>query len=147
MTNPKDHCNHHATEIVSVKQADAEHLVLSTVGRTWVNRRTPCAQCPWRKDADGVFPPEAFRESAATAYDQSTETFGCHDSGIQRPAVCAGFLLRGAENNRTVRLAKAFGIYDGQVQDLGLELHESYRAMAIANGVDPDDSTLQDCRD
>ena len=29
----------------------------------------------------------------------------------------------------------------------GLELFESYREMAIANGVDPDDPVLADCRD
>ena len=34
-----------------------------------------------------------------------------------------------------------------EVDDGGHELHESYRAMAIANGVSPDDPVLAQCRD
>lgn len=31
------------------------------------------------------------------------------------------------------------GKYKGDVSDGGVELHPNYRAMAVANGVDPDD--------
>ncbi|MFC6619509.1 DUF6283 family protein [Deinococcus radiophilus] len=34
----------------------------------------------------------------------------------------------------------------GHVHDGGHQLHDSYRAMAIANGVSPDDPVLADCR-
>jgi hypothetical protein len=59
--------------------------------------------------------------------------------------VCAGFLLRGADHNLSVRLGTISGKY-GAVEDGGHELHENYRAMAIANGVDADDPVLAPCR-
>lgn len=31
-------------------------------------------KCPWRVDATGEFPADAFRHSAETAYDMATET-------------------------------------------------------------------------
>lgn len=110
-------------------------------------RRKPCSQCPWRKDATGVFPAEAFRHSAETAYDMSSHTFGCHESGTGKPQTCAGFLLRGAAHNLSARMRYIQGTYKGDVHDGGHALHENYRAMAIANGVDPGDPVLSPCRD
>jgi len=95
----------------------------------------------------GEFPAEAFRHSASTAYDMSDHTFACHQSGKEKPATCAGFLLRGATHNLAVRLGYMRGRFQGDVTDGGHELHESYRAMAIANGVDPEDPVLAPCRD
>lgn len=109
-------------------------------------RRKPCSDCPWRIDATGVFPAEAFRHSAATAYDMATHTFACHQSGTRRSATCAGFLLRGGDHNLNVRLGRMRGKY-GDVADGGHALHPSYRAMAIANGVDPDEPVLAPCRE
>ncbi|WP_455289311.1 DUF6283 family protein [Cupriavidus necator] len=43
-------------------------------------RRKPCGKCPWRVDATGELPAEAFRHSAETAYDMATHTFACHSS-------------------------------------------------------------------
>jgi hypothetical protein len=107
--------------------------------------RSPCAQCPWRVDNTGNFPPEAFRHSAITAYDLATEMFACHMKGAVDPGVCAGFLLNGAEHNLAVRMKRRkHELID--VEDGGHELHESYREMAIANGVDPDDEALRACR-
>ncbi|WP_043003082.1 DUF6283 family protein [Comamonas testosteroni] len=123
-----------------------EHQVVTVTGGNGSYRRTPCAKCPWRKDAVGEFPADAFRHSANTAYDMSTKTFGCHESGHIKPAICAGFLLRGADHNLKVRMMQ---IEQGglNVKENGLELHENYREMAISNGVDREDPVLKPCRD
>lgn len=77
----------------------------------------------------------------------SMEVFSCHESGKERPATCAGFLLRNADHNMQVRLAIGRGALDpDKISDGGLDLHASYRDMAIANGVDPDDPVLSRCR-
>ena len=110
-------------------------------------RRQPCETCPWRLDATGEFPAEAFRHSAPTAYDMATEQFACHASGTEKPATCAGFLLRGAAHNFAVRLKLMQGKLDlDAVSDGGVELFGSYREMAEANGVAPGDPVLAKCR-
>jgi len=118
-----------------------DHQVVTMTDGCGSYRRTPCLNCPWRVDAVGEFPAEAFRHSARTAYDMAQETFACHDSGTKKPATCAGFLLRGADHNLGVRLKRMLGQCQ-DVNDGGHELHESYRAMAIANGVAADDPVL-----
>jgi hypothetical protein len=129
--------------------AGAGHAVTAVEGGDGGYMRSPCRQCPWRRDLPtGVFPAEAFRISADTAYDMSTHAFACHMSGTERPKACAGFLLRGAKHNLGVRLALAFGRIDPRlVGDGGLPLYDGYRAMAEANGVAPDDPALRPCRD
>jgi len=73
--------------------------------------------------------------------------FSCHMSGVEKGAVCAGFLHRGAENNLAIRLAVAYGLFDWRdLPDSPVELYESYRAMAEANGVPADDPMLAPCR-
>lgn len=138
------------TKITDVRPADDNNQVLEVVttgAKTHTYRKEPCGGCPWRKDQTGSFPAEAFRISAPTAYDAADRTFACHESGAKAPATCAGFLLKNAANNLSVRLAIAFGKADFTgIEDGGHELHESYRAMAIANGVDPDDPVLAPCR-
>jgi len=134
--------------ISEVRPAGPDHQVVSvTGGRGDLYRREPCGDCPWRCDAVGVFPAEAFRLSAATAHDMSQRFFSCHSSGAEKPAICAGFLLRNSANNLGVRLKLMSGVIDmDQVHDGGHELHDSYRAMAIANGVPADDPALIGCR-
>lgn len=131
-----------------VKPAGEEHQVVTLVGgKPGLYRRAPCGGCPWRKDNTGKFPAEAFKHSANTAYDGSTSTFSCHESGAEKPTDCAGFLLRNAENNIAVRIKAMSGLLDmSQVSDGGHDLHESYRSMAVANGVDPKDPVLKRCR-
>jgi len=129
---------------------DGEHAVVSLLseatGKGW-NRREPCDQCPWRADLPtGVFPAEAFRISANTAYDASFNTFACHVTGSEKPATCAGFLLKNADNNLGVRIAAMRGDIKRPITDGGFPLYDSYRAMAEANGVAPDDPVLADCR-
>lgn len=111
-------------------------------------RHRPCDRCPWRVDRLGAFPPAAFRQLARTAYDTSLHSFVCHESSDAVPFVCAGFLLRGAAHNLAVRLRLARGEIDPDVvHDGGHALHGSYRDMAVANGVDPDDPALAACRE
>lgn len=132
--------------IRAVHPAGPEHQVVTVEGGKASYRREPCPDCPWRKDAVGVFPAQAFRHSARTAYDMAQHEFACHASGVSKPATCAGFLLRGADHNLKTRMGFITGKYQGDVTDGGHELHDSYRAMAVANGVDPDDPALQPCR-
>lgn len=138
------------SQIIKAAPADDNHQVVTVVTRgaeTLAHRKKPCKDCPWRKDAVGEFPPEAFRISAKTAYDMSLETFACHSSGSKRPATCAGFLLRGADHNLSVRLAYVTGRLTEDFDADGNELFDNYREMAIANGVAPDDPILASCRD
>lgn len=128
------------------RPAGPEHQVLTLVGGKGNYRRKPCSDCPWRRDAVGKFPAEAFKHSANTAYDMAEAKFACHQSGSERPATCAGFLLKGAEHNLAVRLARMSGTITDDVDCEGHELHENYRAMAVANGVDPNDPALAPCR-
>jgi hypothetical protein len=139
------------TTITNARPAGADHEVVTlltqdSTGKTFY-RRTPCADCPWRVDAVGEFPAEAIKHSASTAYDMAENTFACHSSGAKRPATCAGFLLRGAAHNLAVRLAYIQGHIQDDLDEDGHELFNSYREMAIANGVDPDDPALAKCRD
>lgn len=134
------------TKILLIRPAGNDHQVVTAEGGGSHYRRKPCTDCPWKVEATGVFPAEAFRHSAATAYDMNTHTFGCHQSGHKHPATCAGFLLRGADHNLSVRLGYMAGRYKDDVSDDGLELHADYRTMAIANGVRPDDAILKPCR-
>lgn len=133
--------------ITAIRPAGADHQVVTVEGGQGTYRRKPCKRCPWRVDAVGEFPAEAFRHSANTANDMSTHEFACHDTGLKKPATCAGFLLRGADHNLSVRLKRMQGRIKGDVVDGGHELHANYRAMAIANGVAPGDESLRLCRD
>ncbi len=132
---------------IRVRRAGPDHQVVTVTSQSKGYRRKPCGDCPWRVDAVGTFPPEAFRHSARTAYDMSEHVFACHQSGFRRSAACAGFLLRGADHNLAVRLRIMAGQIDpAAVSDAGAVLHASYRAMAIANGVDPKDPSIEGCR-
>lgn len=133
--------------IEKITPADENHQVVTLRGAGGLQRNKPCPTCPWRIDATGIFPAEAFRISAPTAYDAAFNTFACHESGQKAPATCAGFLLRNSANNIGVRIATARGDLDpSKVVDGGVELYDSYRAMAIGNGVPPDDPVLAPCR-
>lgn len=135
--------------IKNISPAGDGHQVVTVVSEDFHSyRRKPCAKCPWRADAVGEFPADAFRHSANTAYDMSEHEFGCHESGKDKPATCAGYLLRGAAHNLTTRLKVISRKIDLQaVSDDGFQLFESYREMAEANGVPPDDPILAPCRD
>lgn len=136
-------------EFVRIRPVDDDHQVVTMSSRSQDGAsycRRPCADCPWRKDAVGVFPPLAFKHSAETAFDMATHTFACHTAGSANTKICAGFLLRGADHNLTVRLRRMRGAIGNDVTDGGHELHPGYRSMAVANGVPADDPALAGCR-
>lgn len=134
--------------MVSRRQADENNVVTTVVGGAARACRTPCPECPWRVENAGSFPAEAFRISADTAYDMADRTFACHMAGAERPQNCAGALLStGAEHNMNVRLSLMRGSFAWEDVTAGdAVLYESYAAMAVANGVDPEDPALRPCR-
>lgn len=133
--------------VTGTRLAGDDHAVITVEGGDFIARPKPCDGCPWLKSNDGLFPAEAFIHSAPTAYDMATTTFACHESGQAKPQVCAGFLLRGADHSLSVRLHISKGDYKlDDVQDDGRPLHDSYRDMAVANGVHHDDPALAKCR-
>lgn len=135
------------SRITRIRPVDDGHQVVTVEGGRSTLRHTPCGGCPWRVDQTGVFPAKAFEHSAGTAYDMSTHVFSCHESGAKKPAICAGFLLRGADHNLAVRLKTMRREIDwDSIADGGHELHEGYRAMAVANGVPEDAEVLAPCR-
>lgn len=133
-------------KIIATHPVDDDTQVVTIKGGAGY-RVVPCLPCPWRVDQTGAFPAEAFRASAYTAYDMSTHEFACHVAGADKPTTCAGFLLNGAEHNLATRMKASKGELDWKSIRTAVELHPSYRAMAIANGVDPDDPVLAPCRD
>ncbi|KQR37789.1 DUF6283 family protein [Deinococcus sp. Leaf326] len=147
---------HQMARVEGVTPAGEHHQVLHLRGGGEGYQKRPCAQCPWRVDAAGLFPPEAFLASAGTSYDASMEEFACHSSvkivdaaeGEERsaPRTCAGFILRGSTHNMASRLTQIVrGMY--RVTDGGHALHTNYRAMAVANGVPAEHPALVACRD
>jgi hypothetical protein len=106
--------------------------------------KSPCAECPWRLDVPiGQFPPERFETLAATAYDLAGTVFACHMSKEGAEFACAGFILQSSAHNMACRLARM--PFDDVRSDH--PLFETYRDMAIANGVDEDHPSLDMCRD
>lgn len=142
--------------VTNRRLAGEDHAVITVEGGGHHYRREPCPDCPWRLDAVEKFPAEAFRHSANTATDgahmltvgvnEATHTFGCHQSGAGKPATCAGYILRGSDAIGW-RLSLALGKFDPkQVRQGRARLFDSYFAMAVANGVPPDDPALDGCR-
>lgn len=139
-------------KVIGVRPAGPDHQVISlksskTMEDNHLYRKEPCHGCPWKKENAGSFPAEAFKHSAETAYDMSAHIFSCHESGSEKPATCAGFLLNGSQHNMAVRLAYMNRKITNDFHDGGHEMFESYRAMAEANGVDPTDPRLAPCRE
>jgi hypothetical protein len=134
--------------VTNIRQADAENVVVTVEGGDDSYCAKPCKECPWRKENKGTFPAKAFVHSANTAYDLSGNVFGCHMTGTEKPATCAGFLLKGSYHNLAVRMKLLSGaIKVENVSDGGANLFESYRQMAIANGVARSHPALRPCRD
>ncbi|MCD0446400.1 DUF6283 family protein [Glycomyces sp. A-F 0318] len=110
-------------------------------------RRSPCATCPWRKDAPlGAFPDSVFDSSRHTSVQpehwdgQAQAQFGCHASapstGAPASLTCAGFLAVAGRDNLSVRMAVLQGTIAPDALEPGEdwpELYDSYDAMAAAN--------------
>jgi hypothetical protein len=104
----------------------------------------PCSECPWRTDVlTGKFPPERFEELASTAYDLAGTVFACHMSREGGEFACAGFILQSSVHNMRCRLARTS--FDDVKSPY--PLFDTYREMAVANGVDEDSPYLDRCRD
>lgn len=106
--------------------------------------KTPCDECPWRRDVKpGKFPPERYIALASTAYDLAWTIFACHRSKVGHEITCAGYVLQSSAHNMRLRLS-------GQrLDDVSspFPLFANYREMAIANGVDPTHPALDHCRE
>ncbi|WP_284740260.1 DUF6283 family protein [Amycolatopsis sp. RTGN1] len=132
-------------EILAVHDGADGWGVVTAAAPAGAYQASPCARCPWLRDSPvGAFPPEVFRHSARTTYDLATHKFGCHSSTPEQPKTCAGFLLRGAAHNLSVRV---HGPDVTTAVSTNRPLYDNYREMAIANGVHPDDPSLKPCRD
>jgi hypothetical protein len=132
-------------QIVRTRMAGKAHAVHSIQGGVASYRRQPCPGCPWRKSNDGSFPPSAFIHSAETGWDGAMSTFACHESGAEKPTLCAGAIL-GQPHNIGLRLARLRGDLGGDVAPGGAKLHRDYFAMAVANGCDPNHPRLRKVR-
>jgi len=148
-THPKGKRPRPAAAVTGVHPAGPNHQVLTVTtpdGGRYAYVRSPCAQCPWRRDLPTkVFPAEAFRHSARCAEDLAMTTFACHMTGTKRPATCAGFILSDdAPHNLMLRMKAHSGALDFRnVKPLpGVETFRTYSDMAVANGVKLNDPTL-----
>lgn len=110
------------------------------------NHRSPCAKCPYRKDAPlKLWHVSEFENLLAQdANEMGGHLFGCHNDGKkpkaeQRP--CVGWLLdqrRRGTPSIQLRLALlhnpvAADVYE-RIHSKGLKLYPSISAMARANG-------------
>jgi hypothetical protein len=144
-----------SAKVINRRLAGRDHDVVTVIGGGHVYRREPCQTCPWRVDAVGEFPAEAFRHSANTGtdcakildvgVDEAMHVFACHESGPDKPATCAGYIMRG-DDGIGWRLAVALGWFDPREVRSDVPLFESYYDMAVANGVPPDDPALRGCK-
>jgi hypothetical protein len=128
---------------VRTRVADENNVVVTVTGSPSGCLSTPCPECPFRKGNAGKFPAEAFRLSAHCADEGSMHRFSCHTAGIDDIKICAGFALR-CHHNFGLRMDFITGRIP-ELVDPG-DLFKSYRDMAVANGVDPDDPSLYRCR-
>jgi hypothetical protein len=106
--------------------------------------KIPCAECPWRTDIPiGKFPPERYVALSPTAYDLSVTVFACHMSKEGADFACAGFLLQSSVHNLSCRMTRT------KFDDVRspYPLFDTYRELAVANGVNEDHPALQHCRD
>ncbi len=105
--------------------------------------KTPCDECPWRKDMPvGRFPADNYRQLANTAQDLALHTFACHKSAEGQEAICAGYILKQSAHNLAMRMAR-----HSFEASSPYPLYENFRELAIANGVDSNDLALLECRD
>jgi hypothetical protein len=137
------------SKVIGRKMAGPDHAVVTIsqppdVGNE-THMRSPCAECPWRRANAGSFLAKAFEISTVTATDASTHLFACHMAGKDEPKTCAGFLLsETAVDNLGVRLGRMMGRFEALSGDPD-ELFQTYKQMAVANGVAPNAVCLRGC--
>jgi Family of unknown function (DUF6283) len=100
-----------------------------------------CPECPFRMESRlGKFPPERYLQLADTVRPGGWPgaVFACHMTPEGQERACAGMLLVcGADSNR-IRMAIITERLDMSKIETNGELYPTYRAMAVANGCDPD---------
>jgi hypothetical protein len=99
-----------------------------------------CSACPWRKDVPvGVFPPERFIALAATVKQDFGPVFACHKTTEGQDSACVGYLLTEGTENFNVRIASIRGALDMKKLKSEYPLYATFKEMALANGVAPED--------
>lgn len=151
---------------MSDRYRDEEWEVASVDNRSRLYRKSPCSECPWRKDVETHrFPPHVFRDSASVGRQPSSEQlqawcdstdddgevnepiqrmFACHMSGNgERVSTCAGFLASdSSRENLAVRIAVTFGsipVDALEPKPWWPELYMTHEEMARANGAYPEE--------
>lgn len=109
--------------------------------------RTPCNECPWRRDAPpGRFPPSRYAALERTCQQRMAPVFACHKTKEGSDRACVGYLLRDGDNNIRVRLWQLRTHHGDaapheQVARAALaspvKLYKSFYEMAEANGWRP----------
>src|SRR6266516_1327335 len=112
------------------------------------HRRFPCAECPWRRDAEpGRFPAARYAALRGTSGSPGREVppggpvFACHKSAEGRDDACAGWLAVAGYEHLGIRLAVVSGRMEATALQPGTgwpELFGSYEEMAESNGAGPD---------
>ncbi len=98
--------------------------------------RTPCSNCPWRRDVEpGTWPNERFQNLYVTRQDDGFSTMACHHSTADEQFACAGFVVQIRFNSIGVRMQAFTGKLDVDEFDAGgLELYNDFDEMLVANG-------------
>ncbi len=116
-----------------VHQAGPDQVAQIVDGDTpIVARHEVCKGCPWRKSNCGNFSPEAFETSKNTCEPDSVNLFMCHESGWEKPAVCAGFIIANPDH-RSIKVLAEAGVIDQTRTHEPEAMYESYEAMLRDN--------------
>jgi hypothetical protein len=109
-------------------------------------RRT-CPECPWLlSSAPGKFPPERYIDLADTCKPGGIPRalFACHMTPEENTRACAGMMIVcGDDAPNMLRLLWARRLIDPSNVEASGPLYPSYRAMAAANGCDPNDPAFE----
>jgi hypothetical protein len=103
---------------------------------------SPCENCPWRKEAstDTIpnFRPAMMQNLLPACSGDGWSIMACHKSTTEANVICAGFALVIGFGSIGLRLAAARGAFDPAHYSVGgIELHQSFEKMMLANGVEP----------
>lgn len=103
---------------------------------------SPCENCPWRKDAstDTIpgFSPSMMKELLVQCSDDGMAIMACHKSTCDNNIICAGFALIVGYESIGLRIASRTRNFDPKDYSAdGVELHDSFEEMMLANGVQP----------
>ena len=101
-------------------------------------KRSPCADCPWRKDAPvGFWHKSNFNKLWKNCQDDGLRLMLCHKSRKSRKKqICAGYAIVLGYESIGLRLAAISGQFDPNDYDAnGIVLHPSFEAIMKAQGI------------